>query len=92
MSLPIRDDVARQVTVTVAELLIAEPSALAPNTDLRTVRSFSSFRAITILERLEQRLAVEIPADQLTAERLCSIAALTDMFVQALAERRVATS
>ena len=82
-----RDHVAHIVSATVAQQLTADPAQLAPETDLRTLRSFSSFRAVTILELLEEALEVEIPADRLTADRLCSLAALTDLFAEALAER-----
>ncbi len=80
-----RLDVERLVTDTVCERLRLAPMDVAPPIDLRTIRAFSSFAAVDILESLEAKLQVEVPAEQLSAQRLCSVDALTDLLVQTLA-------
>jgi len=85
------DQLARVVAATVGEQLTVDPAQLEPRADLRMLRSFSSFRAVTILEHLEDALGVEIPASRLTADRLCSVAALTELFAEALAGREGVT-
>ncbi|MFC9971202.1 acyl carrier protein [Spirillospora sp. NPDC127200] len=89
---PTRADLQRLVTATVCGHLHLDAGALDPATDLRELRAFSSFAAVTILERLEEDLGVEVPAERLTADRLCSVAALTDLFAQSLSERRAVSS
>ena len=78
-----RTDLERLVTRTVCARLHLPDAQLAPGQDLRGIRAFSSFVAVDILESLEAALRVEVPAEQLSAERLCSVEALTDLFLHA---------
>ncbi len=84
MSPPDPADVQRLVTDAVCQRLALSCAEVSPPTDLRTVRAFSSFAAVDILEHLEASLQVEVPAEQLSAERLCSISALTELFLATL--------
>jgi hypothetical protein len=91
MSPRTRAELEALVTATVAERLHAAPADIAPPRDLRTLRAFSSFAGVDILERLEAVLQVEVPAGQLSAERLCSVAALTDLFLSTLVSEEAIT-
>lgn len=87
MSTRTRADIERFITATVSRRLHLPAADLAPATDLRTLRAFSSFVGVDILENLEGALQVEVPANRLLAEQLCSVTALTDLFLHALAEQ-----
>lgn len=80
-----RADLERLVTDTVCQRLHVKPGEVTPSRDLRTIRAFSSFVSVDILESLEAALQVDVPAGELSAERLCSVAALTELFLPTLA-------
>jgi acyl carrier protein len=80
-------DIEHVVIAVVADRLQVPGASLDPVADLRVMRAFSSFKAITILEELEDRFGVEIAPDDIRAERLSSVAALTGLFAAALAAR-----
>jgi len=84
-----RADIERLVSEVVCQRLQLESVPAAE--DLRTMRAFSSFAAVDILERLEIALEVEVPAAELSAERLCSIRALTELFLHAHSEEAIAS-
>lgn len=73
-------DLKRLVTDTVARRLQMEAGDLTATTDLRTLRAFSSFAAVDILESLEDALQTEVPPERLSAECLCSVASLAALF------------
>jgi acyl carrier protein len=68
---------------TVATVLAVDPATLAPDLDLATLPTFSSFRVVTILERIEDTLGVEVDADDLTPENLHRLDTLCALFVRA---------
>lgn len=84
MSPPSPADVQQLVTDAVCQRLALSSAEVTPPTDLRSVRAFSSFAAVDILEHLEATLQVEVPAEELSAERLCSVSALTELFLNTL--------
>ena len=68
---------------TAAEVLALDPATLPPDADLAAVPTFSSFRVVTILERVEDALGVEVDADDLTPENLHRLDTLCALFVRA---------
>jgi acyl carrier protein len=84
-----RPDLEQLVSQVVCQRLQLE--SVPPEEDLRSLRAFSSFAAVDILERLEDALAVEIAATELSAERLCSVQALTELFLHADPEEAIAS-
>jgi acyl carrier protein len=87
MPRPTRTRVEDVVTRAVSDRLQVAPDIVAPAADLRRLRTFSSFAAVDILEHLEAALDIEVPPEELTAERLCSVSSLTDMFLSALSDK-----
>ena len=54
--------------------------ALPPDGRLAAVPGFNSFRMIDIIERIERRLGVEAPAEDLVPENLTHLDGIVAMF------------
>jgi acyl carrier protein len=70
------------VTSTVSDVLGVEPGAVAESSDLTVFPTFTSFRALDIVETVEQRLGVEVDPNDLVPENLHRVDSLCDMFEQ----------
>jgi acyl carrier protein len=77
------DRIEALVRETAAEVLAVDPATLAPDADLAALPAFSSFRVVTILERVEDALGVEVDADDLTPENLHRLDTFSALFVRA---------
>ncbi|MEU0884345.1 acyl carrier protein [Lentzea sp. NPDC005914] len=68
---------------TVTAVLSVDPATLTPDLDLAALPTFSSFRIVTILERVEDALGVEVDADELTPDNLHRLDTLCALFLRA---------
>lgn len=66
----------RTVAEVAAQVLGTDPQPLLQGAALSDVPGFSSFRVVEIIERLESKLAIEFPAEDLVPENLHHIDAI----------------
>jgi alkylation response protein AidB-like acyl-CoA dehydrogenase/acyl carrier protein len=77
-------DLAQIVSASAASTLGVEDQTIDAATSLRDVSTFSSFRAIELVESLEEQLGIEIPPEELTMPNLSSVPLLVDVCARAL--------
>ena len=75
-----RTDLREIVTTTVADILGVAPVAVAESVDLTTFPTFTSFRAMDIVESVERRLGTEVDPDDLVPENFRRVDSLCAMF------------
>ncbi|QZL04201.1 acyl carrier protein [Streptomyces sp. BHT-5-2] len=75
-----RDTLQVLVVRTAAHVLGVRPEDVAQAGDLTEFSTYTSFRALDIVESLEQHLGVEVDAPDLVPHNLRSIDALCRMF------------
>jgi acyl carrier protein len=81
---PSTSDIAGEVARVVAEVLqLGEPPA--PDAELTQFSTFSSFRIVEIVDRLEQQFHIEFAADDLVPELLHRVCDLCDLVLRAKA-------
>lgn len=68
------------VEQAVRDVLRIEPAAPVTDRPLRDLPNFDSFRLVEVVARLEERLGVELDADQLSPESLRDVASLARLF------------
>lgn len=73
------------VLAAATEVLGAEPAA-EPGRDLAELPGFNSFRAMEIVEQVEQRLDVELEAEDLVPANLFHLEALCAVFDRAASQ------
>ncbi|QKG18509.1 acyl carrier protein [Actinomadura verrucosospora] len=74
-----------EVIDTAAEVLAVDRPSLVAADPLTELPTFSSFRVVDIVERLEERLGVEIDPADLRPENLHHLDALCELFARSAA-------
>ncbi|GGP78678.1 hypothetical protein GCM10010185_60620 [Saccharothrix coeruleofusca] len=67
-------------------MLAVDAATLAATGNLSDLPTFSSFRVVTIVERTEEELGVEVDAAELTPDNLHRLDALCALFVRTAAK------
>jgi hypothetical protein len=78
--------IEKLVRDTAAAVLAVNPRTLTGSADLTALPTFNSFRVVTIVERAEEALGVEVDASELTPDNLHRLDNLCGLFVRATAK------
>jgi acyl carrier protein len=92
MTAPDREQLRRQVTETVAEVLLTPPAEVAAATSLFDLEGFDSLMVVAVLERLESGLGVEVDPDEIVPEAFDTVDALTEVIARAVHGRPAPTT
>lgn len=83
MTAPPREQLREQVAGTIADVLAVPPAEVTSATSLFDLEGFDSLMVVTVLERLESSLGVEVDADEIVPEAFDTVDALTDVLARA---------
>ncbi|WBB56004.1 phosphopantetheine-binding protein [Verrucosispora sp. WMMD573] len=78
-----RSTVRTTVTEVTAEVLGVDPDILHTTPTLTALPTFNSFRIVEVVERIEERLDVEVDPVELTPDNLTRMDTLTALFERA---------
>jgi acyl carrier protein len=79
-----QDTLVRNTIVAALGHVLGVGADLAPTAGFRTLPGFDSFRLVELIQRVEHALDTEIPPDELVAENMTDLDALTRVFVRAV--------
>jgi acyl carrier protein len=86
------NDVRGAVIDVVADTLAVDRATVSAAATLAALPTFNSFRAVEIVERLEERLGVELDAADLVPDNLNRIGSLCALFERAALRIRSSTN
>jgi acyl carrier protein len=79
-----QDNLVRDTIVAALGRVLGIAADRATTAEFRTLPGFDSFRLVDLIQQVEHTLDIEIPPDELVAENMADLGALTRLFVRAV--------